>query len=155
MASAVAQRIILMTIAPVIVEAGPVPHSRPSNSSTQSPGAEWLTENGPRELELLFRAIVYHPSNPIFITDDEGNSRDASIGVGDGLGRFFRHSFRFIDLMRGALTDFRRLASFLRCTVSALIEVEECHRSAWVLLRVPYVLRGQANCFAARDGAGR
>ena len=42
----------------------------------------WLVENGPRELELLFRAIIYHPSAPILITDDEGNSRDASVGAG-------------------------------------------------------------------------
>jgi PAS domain S-box-containing protein len=43
-------------------------------------------ENGPRELELLFRAIVYHPSAPILITDDRGNSKDASAGVGKLLG---------------------------------------------------------------------
>ncbi|HEY3442334.1 MAG TPA: sigma 54-interacting transcriptional regulator [Paludibaculum sp.] len=43
-------------------------------------------ENGPRELELLFRAIVFHPSAPILITDDNGNSRDASVGVGKLLG---------------------------------------------------------------------
>jgi formate hydrogenlyase transcriptional activator len=43
-------------------------------------------ENGPKELELLFRAIIYHPSAPILITDDDGNSRDASVGVGKLLG---------------------------------------------------------------------
>jgi PAS domain S-box-containing protein len=43
-------------------------------------------ENGPRELELLFRAIVYHVSAPILIADDDGNSRDASVGVGKLLG---------------------------------------------------------------------
>lgn len=48
--------------------------------------AGWLVENGPRELELLFRAIVYHPSAPILLTDDKGNSRDASFGVGRILG---------------------------------------------------------------------
>src|ERR1035437_5297928 len=52
----------------------------------QSPAALWLVENGPRELELLFRAIVYHPSVPILITDDDGSSRDASTGVGKLLG---------------------------------------------------------------------
>jgi PAS domain S-box-containing protein len=46
----------------------------------------WLIENGPRELELLLRAIVYHPSAPILITDDEGNSKDASAGAGKLLG---------------------------------------------------------------------
>jgi len=50
------------------------------------PGNDWLAENGPRELELLFRAIVFHPSAPILVTDDNGNARDASIGVGRLLG---------------------------------------------------------------------
>jgi formate hydrogenlyase transcriptional activator len=57
-----------------------------SSVSAKTAAAGWLEENGPRELELLFRAIVYHPTNPIFITDDEGNSRDASVGVGKLLG---------------------------------------------------------------------
>jgi formate hydrogenlyase transcriptional activator len=52
----------------------------------QSSATRWLVENGPRELELLFRAIVYHPSAPILIADDEGNSRYASAGVGKLLG---------------------------------------------------------------------
>jgi len=43
-------------------------------------------EHGPKELELLFRAIVYHPSAPILITDDDGNSRDASAGAAKLLG---------------------------------------------------------------------
>jgi formate hydrogenlyase transcriptional activator len=46
----------------------------------------WLAENGPKELELLFRAIVYHPSAPILVTDDSGNSLEASVGVGKLLG---------------------------------------------------------------------
>ena len=46
----------------------------------------WLMENGPRELELLFRAIVFYPSAPILITDDSGTSLEASIGVGKLLG---------------------------------------------------------------------
>jgi formate hydrogenlyase transcriptional activator len=52
----------------------------------ESPTATWLIENGPRELELLFRAIVYHPSAPILITDDSGKSSDASSGLGKLLG---------------------------------------------------------------------
>src|SRR5690349_5515907 len=52
----------------------------------KSPAKDWLAENGPRELELLFRAIVYHPSDPILVTDDHGNTKDASIGVGKLLG---------------------------------------------------------------------
>jgi formate hydrogenlyase transcriptional activator len=57
-----------------------------SSVGLESPAARWLVENGPRELEILFRAILYHPSTPILITDDNGNSRDASIGVGKLLG---------------------------------------------------------------------
>jgi PAS domain S-box-containing protein len=56
------------------------------SAGSQSQAASWLVENGPKELELLFRAIVYHPSAPILITDDDGNSRDASVGVGKLLG---------------------------------------------------------------------
>ena len=56
------------------------------SAGSQPPAADWLVENGPRELELLFRAIVYHPSAPILITDDDGNSRDASAGVSKLLG---------------------------------------------------------------------
>ncbi|MGA2578466.1 MAG: sigma 54-interacting transcriptional regulator [Bryobacteraceae bacterium] len=56
------------------------------SSGSQPPAARWLVENGPRELELLFRAIVYHVSAPILIADDDGNSRDASVGVGKLLG---------------------------------------------------------------------
>jgi formate hydrogenlyase transcriptional activator len=53
---------------------------------SQAHPANWLLENGPRELELLFRAIVYHPSVPILIADDERNYRDASAGAGRLLG---------------------------------------------------------------------
>ncbi len=46
----------------------------------------WLAENGPKELELLFRAIVYHPSAPILIADNDRHYRDASSGAGKLLG---------------------------------------------------------------------
>jgi formate hydrogenlyase transcriptional activator len=49
----------------------------------QSP---WLVENGPKELELFFRAIVYHPTAPILIADDDRTYRDASAGAGKLLG---------------------------------------------------------------------
>jgi PAS domain S-box-containing protein len=57
-------------------------------NSTASPPQEnlWLAENGPRELELLFRAIVFYPSAPILLTDNNRLSRDASAGVGKLLG---------------------------------------------------------------------
>jgi PAS domain S-box-containing protein len=53
---------------------------------SQAQPADWLLENGPRELELLFRAIVYHASVPILVADDERNTRDASAGAGKLLG---------------------------------------------------------------------
>src|SRR5579862_2398555 len=46
----------------------------------------WLAENGPRELELLFRAIVYSPAAPILIADDDRYYRDASARAGKLLG---------------------------------------------------------------------
>ncbi len=46
----------------------------------------WLAENGPRELELLFRAIVHHPSEPILIADDDRHNLEASSGAGKLLG---------------------------------------------------------------------
>ena len=55
-------------------------------SSPLPPSASWLVENGPRELELLFRAIVYHPAAPILIVDSDRNSREASTGAGKLLG---------------------------------------------------------------------
>src|SRR3984893_9815054 len=57
---------------------------RAAGSQTQA--GRWLVENGPKELELLFRAIVYHPSAPILIADNDGNYRDASAGAGKLLG---------------------------------------------------------------------
>jgi len=48
--------------------------------------AAWLVENGPRELELLLRAILYHPSEPILIADDDRHYLDASSGAGKLLG---------------------------------------------------------------------
>jgi len=57
----------------------------PAGSKSQA--SRWLAENGPKELELLFRAIVYHPSASILIADDDGNSRDASAGAAKLLGR--------------------------------------------------------------------
>ncbi|MFZ1006363.1 MAG: PAS domain-containing protein, partial [Candidatus Sulfotelmatobacter sp.] len=46
----------------------------------------WLTENGPKELELLFQAVLFHPSAPILIADNDRRYRDASSGVSKLLG---------------------------------------------------------------------
>ena len=58
-----------------------------SNSTASRPqSVRWLAENGPKELELLFRAIVFHPSAPILITDDDRRYREASTGASKLLG---------------------------------------------------------------------
>jgi len=54
--------------------------------ASQPQVASWLAENGPKELELLFRAIVFHPSTPILIADDERRYLDASVGASKLLG---------------------------------------------------------------------
>jgi formate hydrogenlyase transcriptional activator len=46
----------------------------------------WLTENGPRELEQLFRAVVFNPSSPILVADNDGQYREASVGAAKLLG---------------------------------------------------------------------
>jgi formate hydrogenlyase transcriptional activator len=57
------------------------------NSPASRPeAARWLAENGPAELERLFRAIVFHPSAPILLADDEGRYREASSGATKLLG---------------------------------------------------------------------
>ncbi len=40
----------------------------------------WLVENGPRELELLFRAIVFHPAVPILLADDDRHNCEGQRG---------------------------------------------------------------------------
>jgi formate hydrogenlyase transcriptional activator len=57
-----------------------------SPKGSQSPSASWLVENGPKELESLFRAIIYHPATPILIADNDRNYREASAGAGKLLG---------------------------------------------------------------------
>lgn len=47
----------------------------------------WLAEHGPTALESLFRAVVYYPSAPILIADNEGLSQYASTGASRLLGR--------------------------------------------------------------------
>jgi formate hydrogenlyase transcriptional activator len=57
------------------------------NSGASHPtGTDWLAENGPKELELLFRTIVFNPSVPILIADNDRHYREASVGAGKLLG---------------------------------------------------------------------
>ena len=52
----------------------------------QPQAASWLVENGPRELESLFRTTIYECSAAILIADDHGMSTDASAGACKLLG---------------------------------------------------------------------
>ena len=54
--------------------------------ATQLQVNRWLTENGPKELELLFRAIVFQPSTPILLADNDRLYREASVGASKLLG---------------------------------------------------------------------
>ena len=58
----------------------------PNSMASHAQPAAWLAENGPKELELLFRAIVFHPSAPILLADDDRHYRDASVGASKLLG---------------------------------------------------------------------
>jgi formate hydrogenlyase transcriptional activator len=49
--------------------------------------ADWLAANGLRELDLLFRAVLYHPSQPILIADSDRTYLDANSGAGRLLGQ--------------------------------------------------------------------
>src|SRR5208283_5270158 len=54
--------------------------------ASQVQASGWLVEHGPKELELLFRAIVFHPSAPILIADNDRRYREASTGASKLLG---------------------------------------------------------------------
>ncbi len=60
--------------------------STSASPAARLPGSKWLMERGPNELEQLFRAIIFHPSAPILITDDDRNSHEASTGAARLLG---------------------------------------------------------------------
>ncbi len=57
-----------------------------TSTASEPQGNGWLAENGPRELEMLFRAVVFYPSAPIFLTDNNRQYRDASVGASKLLG---------------------------------------------------------------------
>ncbi len=49
--------------------------------ASQPQVSRWLTQSGPKELEPLFQAIVYHLRAPILIVDNDGNCQHASAGA--------------------------------------------------------------------------
>src|SRR6202790_3931190 len=57
-----------------------------NSTASQPQTSRWLVEHGPKELELLLRAVVFHPSAPILIADDDRQYREASIGASKLLG---------------------------------------------------------------------
>jgi formate hydrogenlyase transcriptional activator len=54
--------------------------------ASQPQVAVWLAENGPKELEGLFRAIVFHPSVPLLLADNDRHNLEASVGASKLLG---------------------------------------------------------------------
>lgn len=100
--------------APKSEEIAQHPHTDPALSSKSRPEplvllSPWLAENGPGELQSLFRAVVFHPSSPILIADDDRNYQEASVGAGKLLG-----------LRRENIIG-RRLDDFLAPSVSPLV----------------------------------
>lgn len=57
-----------------------------SPAGSMSTATLWLLRNGPKELDLLFRSIVYYQSAAILIVDQQGNFVEASTGAGGLLG---------------------------------------------------------------------
>jgi hypothetical protein len=54
--------------------------------ASQPQANRWLAENGPKELDRLFRAIVFQPSTPILLADNDRHNVEASIGASKLLG---------------------------------------------------------------------
>jgi formate hydrogenlyase transcriptional activator len=54
--------------------------------ASQPPATRWLAENGAKELEALFRAFVFHPSEPILLADNDRRYLEASVGASKLLG---------------------------------------------------------------------
>ena len=57
-----------------------------SAMASQPQADGWLAENGAKELELLFRVIVFHPSVPILLADNDRHNLEASVGASKLLG---------------------------------------------------------------------
>ena len=46
----------------------------------------WLAQHGPKEIELLLRAVLFHPSAPVLLTDNDRRYLEASFGASKLLG---------------------------------------------------------------------
>ncbi|HWD00530.1 MAG TPA: sigma 54-interacting transcriptional regulator [Candidatus Sulfopaludibacter sp.] len=57
-----------------------------NSTASQPVTVRWLTENGPKELELLLRAVIFHPSTPLLIADNDRRYWEASVGASKLLG---------------------------------------------------------------------
>jgi PAS domain S-box-containing protein len=47
----------------------------------------WLAQHGLKEIELLLRAVLFHPSAPVLLADDDRRYLEASFGASKLLGR--------------------------------------------------------------------
>jgi PAS domain-containing protein len=47
----------------------------------------WLAQHGPKEIELLLRAVLFQPTASILLADDDRRYLDASFGASKLLGR--------------------------------------------------------------------
>ena len=56
------------------------------STASQQLTENWLLDHGPEELETLLRAVVFHPTTPILLADDDRLSHEASVGVSKLLG---------------------------------------------------------------------
>src|SRR5579864_8638448 len=57
-----------------------------NSAASAQQAASWVVKDGLRELELLFKAVLSHPSEPILIADDDRHCLDASSAAGKLLG---------------------------------------------------------------------
>jgi len=57
------------------------------NTTASRPrSARWLAENGPKELESFFRAVLFQPSASILLADNDRRYREASVGAAKLMG---------------------------------------------------------------------
>ena len=57
--------------------------SRTLSKQERSP---WLAQHGPKEIELLLRVVLFHPSAPVLLADNDRRYLEASFGASKLLG---------------------------------------------------------------------